>query len=92
MRKIINGKMYNTDTAEEICHFSSGQYGDFGYIRETLYKKKTGEFFLESYGGNLTSYQGETVIEPITEGEAKDFVERNGDVEKYIELFGEVEE
>lgn len=92
MKKIINGKMYNTETAEEICKYSSGQYGDFECIRKTLFKKKTGEFFLKAYGGAMTSYEGEETIEPLTEEEAKSFVERNGSVETYIELFGEVEE
>ena len=92
MKKIINGKMYDTDTATEICKYSSGMYGDFECIKQTLYKKKTGEFFLESYGGVMTSYEGEERIEPITEEEAKGFVERNSDAETYIDLFGEVEE
>ena len=34
---------------------------------------------------------GEKII-PLTEAEAKNWVERYGDVDTYIELFGEVEE
>lgn len=42
MKKIINGKMYNTETATEIEHYNNGMpYSDFTYFEESLYKKKT---------------------------------------------------
>lgn len=34
---------------------------------------------------------GEKII-PLTEEEVKNWVEQNGDIDTYIELFGEVEE
>lgn len=41
MKKIIDGKMYNTETATEIHHFNNGlPYSDFNYLEESLYKKK----------------------------------------------------
>ena len=47
MKKIINGKMYNTDTAKELAGWSSpGGRGDFSHYEETLYQKRTGEFLL----------------------------------------------
>lgn len=46
MKKIINGKMYNTETAEFIDSYESGYPKDFAYVYEALYRKKTGEFFL----------------------------------------------
>lgn len=93
MKKIINGKMYNDETAEEICTQSDGlMYNDFTHIHKILFKKKTGEFFLEIYGGPMTQYNGETSIKPITIETAKKFTEEHGSAEKYIELFGEVEE
>ena len=46
MKKIINGKKYDTDTAEQIGYDNNGLLcSDLSYIEETLYKKKTGEFF-----------------------------------------------
>ena len=45
MKKIINGKTYNTETAKEISEWSEGVYRDFTYIGETLYRKRTGEYF-----------------------------------------------
>lgn len=50
MKQIINGKMYNTETATEIATRSNGCTG-WEYLEETLYRKKNGEFFLCGSGG-----------------------------------------
>lgn len=102
MKKIINGKKYNTDTAIEIA--SSGPDGlsttDFRYYDETLYRKKTGEFFLAGEGHGMTKYAssngntsgwGEAII-PLSDDEAKEWVEQECDSETYEEIFGEVTE
>ena len=103
MQKIIDGRMYNTETAEVIAKAdSNGVYArsDFHWQKETLYKKKTGEFFLCGEGGPMTKYAepdgngarwGEKII-PLTVDDAKRFVEENCSTETYIELFGEPEE
>ena len=52
MNKVINGKRYDTDKAEQIAQSDNGCYvGDLDYYCETLYRKRTGEFFLHSEGG-----------------------------------------
>lgn len=100
MKKIINGKKYDTETAREIAQISEGRYRDFEYWEETLYLKKTGEFFLYCYGGAASRY-GQPVgdhwtdsgkIEPLAEEDAKEWVSRNCDGDTYEGLFGEVEE
>lgn len=102
MKKIIDSKMYNTETAELIQEWDNGIYGaDFQRCSEELYRKKTGEFFLHGEGGPLTKYAvsygaqnvgwGEIII-PFSEAEAKDWMETNGDADKYEEIFGTVEE
>lgn len=102
MKKIINGKKYDTDTAREMGHWDNGRlYSDFGYMEETLYLKKTGEYFLHGEGGpatkyadylceNTTSY-GEAII-PLDEDEAKSWAEQRLDCDNYERIFGEVEE
>lgn len=102
MKKIINGKMYNTETAAEIAHYNNGlPYSDFTYFKESLYKKRTGEFFLAGNGGAMTKYAhhcadrtscgGDGII-PLTEAEAKEWAENHMSTERYIETFGEPEE
>lgn len=46
MRRIIKNKVYDTSTAKKMGTYR-GLFGDY----ESLYRKKTGEFFLHAYGG-----------------------------------------
>lgn len=101
MKKIINSKAYNTETAKELGSYWNGYgRGDFNYICETLYCKKTGEYFLHCEGGALTQYaisvaNGSTFgsrIIPYSETEAKEWVENMLSAEEYEKIFGEVEE
>ena len=101
MKKIIDGKLYNTATAEAVDSYDNGLYGTFRYWEEALYRKKTGEYFLYGYGGPATEYSeqvgpneygsGERII-PLTAAEAKTWMEKYGDVDTYIKYFGEPEE
>ncbi|MBQ6501537.1 MAG: hypothetical protein IJI87_09220 [Mogibacterium sp.] len=101
-KAIINGKMYNTETATEIANYWNGLgNGDFNNMDESLYKKKTGEFFLCGEGGPLTKYREEAFgggfcggsrIIPLTVDEAKKWCEQYCDADTYIQTFGEPEE
>lgn len=103
MKKIINGKKYDTDMAKEVGYDNNGLLcSDFYYIEETLYKKKTGEFFLCGRGGAMTKYAerqsngssclGKAIIVPLTEDKAKKWAEDHLTVEEYEGIFGEAEE
>ena len=84
MKKVINGKMYNTDTAEMI--YSLPSWKDTGH---DMYKKKTGEFFIYCW----SKWSGhEPHIEPLTEERAKELCEVYLDGDEYEEVFGKVEE
>ena len=57
MNKVINGKRYDTDTAREVGSWENmDDAGNFDYLSETLYRKRTGEFFLHCEGGARTPY------------------------------------
>jgi hypothetical protein len=59
MKAIIDGKRYDTETAEEIGSFDYGHYpgsGDFSHWSATLYQTKAGTFFLHGEGGALTRF------------------------------------
>ena len=46
MKKIINGRLYNTDTAKLIGSWSNGlSSSDFHYCTEDIYQKQNGEYF-----------------------------------------------
>ena len=93
MKKMINGKKYDTDTADEICHYGYSYTGGFDYYEDTLYRKKNGEFFIHSVGGaRCNTWSGREEIYPIVNEEAMEIVESHCDVDKYEEIFGKVEE
>lgn len=58
MKKIINGKTYNTETAREIAAlYSSGlSKSDFRFWSEALYLTKKGVYFLHGEGGAMTQW------------------------------------
>jgi len=102
MRKILNGRRYDTDTAREMASWSNRLgYSDFGNCAETLYLKITGEYFLYGEGGPLTRYSesvpsggwtGGYDIVPLAIEEAREWAESHCDSFEYEEIFGEVAE
>lgn len=101
MKKVVKGKMYNTDTATLLGIYTYMHPGDFRYEYEEMYRKKNGEFFMVCEGGPASRYsisEGNTTYGtvnnffPITDDEARKWIEKNLDVDMYIALFGEPEE
>lgn len=101
-RKIIEGKMYDTTTAKAVGSFSNTPYqNDFEYYCETLYRKRTGEFFLYGEGGPSSPYAeqirynewgyGEDII-PMPEDDAKHWAEVHLTADQYVAIFGPVAE
>ncbi len=101
MKKIINGRKYDTNSATLVASVNNGNNGDFGHWSESLYIKKNNEFFLYGEGGPMTIYgrelednsrgYGESIT-PLNESEAKAWLEENGDCDIYENYFGIVEE
>lgn len=101
MKKIIEGKLYNTETAEKIGGIYHGNYGDLNYWDNELYVTKKGAYFMTWEGGANSQYAEHIAHDKITGGEgmavmtedeAKNWAMENLDAEEYIEAFGEVEE
>mgnify|MGYP003378871881 FL=1 len=51
MKKIVNKRTYNTNTATKIGTYCEGQFGDPAGYEESLYKTKKGQYFLHGIGG-----------------------------------------
>lgn len=101
MYKVINGKRYNTDTAQLMGEHSYGYPGDFDYVSEELYRKQTGEFFIHGEGGAHTSYavavgqnswSGGERITPLSYAEAQKWAEEHLGGEEYDKIFGAVDD
>ncbi len=94
MRKIINGKKYDTETAKAMgkIHLTIDLSTDwFISWNERLYRKKSGEYFLYGYR-NTGCRSKEERITPLTEAKAKEWAEKCMEVDEYESVFGEVEE
>ena len=101
MKKIINGKRYDTETARLVGADGSGEYGSLYWWEETLYRKSTGEFFIHGEGGAGSKYAraiggsgwdiGERLM-PLTLEEAQKWAEEHLDSDQYEKIFGEVDE
>lgn len=101
MKKNINGRRYDTDTAKKIGKWDNGlPGGDLDYISETLYQKRTGEYFLHGDGGarswaavpDYDAMASGERIRPLSEEEARDWCERRLNAEAYEAIWGEPEE
>lgn len=97
MKKIINGKLYDTDKARYLGGDSYSNSRDFHHWTEELYVKRTGEYFLYGEGGPMTKYAestgqntwsgGEKII-PLTLQNAMKWAEEHLRAEDYEEIFG----
>ena len=57
MKKIIDGKLYNTETATHIVDWDNGLYcNDFGWCEESLYVTKKGAYFIHGEGGAMSCW------------------------------------
>ncbi len=99
MKKIINQKRYDTETAEFIARIDNElSYDDFNFWEETLYRKKTGEYFLYCFGGANSIYgvwKGNTGtagkhLKPLTYEQAKSWAEEHLNADGYEKIFGAI--
>jgi hypothetical protein len=99
-RKVIEGKAYDTETATFLAEASGGGYSnDFSHWEELLYRTPRGRLFVAGNGGALSrwseavgqnSWTGGSGIRPLSEGEARQWVETNSN-SSFETIFGEAE-
>ena len=97
MNKVIQGKRYDTETATKKAFACSNTNSrDFSYWEETLYQKRTGEYFLYGQGGPMSRYavsygnntwSGGAMIIPLSESQARKWAEQHLDGDEYDEIF-----
>ena len=86
MKRIIDGVTYNTETATLIYRDAlEGSWNDYKWQSESLYKTRSGRFFLHGEGGagtkygkavSTTSRAGGEQIKPISEDDARRWLEQ----------------
>lgn len=101
MKKYIDNKLYNTETAQEIGEWDNGGFGTFNYVSETLYLKRSGEYFLYGEGGANSRYSrlcganswcGDEQIIPMTLEEADYWAREHLSGDEYEAAFGAIPE
>lgn len=102
MKKIIDGKTYNTETAKEVGYASNNRVSrrDINFWEETLYRKKSGEYFLHGHGGAYSGYgrivrgmqTGGEMLISYSEEDAKKWASEKLDSAEYEKIFGKSEE
>lgn len=102
MKKVINGRMYDTETARMIGKVTLGEPRSWDYHEEVLFKKRSGEYFFRLEGTTFSRclehiYIGiinasAERIQPTSKHIAKLWAEENLDGDTYIELFGKTED
>lgn len=61
MKKVICKVEYDTENAELVAKFTSGNFGDADGYEESLYKTANGKFFLYVNGGEESPYKKEDI-------------------------------
>lgn len=98
MKAIIDGLRYNTETAEHLGHASECLGSrDFRNWEGTLYRTKSGRYFLAGSGGPMTRWaesngnttSGSEGIIPLSKSEALAWAERNLSAETVESAFNE---
>jgi len=101
MRKIINDRAYDTDTAELLFRFVGDlEQNDYRFFAQTLYRKKNGEFFMLCEGDAMSPYLRGNGVEPVMggeiqvleESEIREWAQFHMTGDEYEAIFGKVEE
>lgn len=101
MKKIIDGRRYDTETAERIAEYEFGTSGDHHRVYESLYRTPRGRFFIEYAGGPMSKYavsngphlvSGSSGIIPLSADEAREWCERHDVSADTIAQYFEVED
>lgn len=98
LKSIVEGEIYDTKTATEVAVFEHYPGDNYYLLEEHLYQNKNGKFFLTAAGMGGTPYgykeyhNGEYVrghvLLPLTDEQAKKWLELRELVDEFIEIFG----
>ena len=74
MKKTICRVEYDTETAEVVCKFTSGNFGDAAGYEEILFRTPKGKYFVYGNGGAESPYPEEK-IDRIAESKTQAWIE-----------------
>lgn len=98
MKKIYNGKRYDTSTATQVASYDNGLgHREMQFVEEILYRTQKGAWFLYGQGGAMTRWSqpagdmrgSGSDIAVLSENEAQQWLEDHGKdeaLEKYFTI------
>ena len=99
MKRVIEGKVYDTDTAELLHVWENmADTGDFRYCSEELYMTQRGSYFIAGEGGAMSPYaeslgggnwSNGNGIEPVSKDRAMKWLEEHHGHDVLLERFSE---
>ena len=101
MNRVIDGHKYDTETAKKIGSWDNGLYGDLYSVTETLYRTKSGYYFIHGEGGagscyskmiENNSWTGSEDIIPMTAEASEEWAKEHLTADDYEKVFGEAED
>jgi hypothetical protein len=95
MQKVVNGKRYDTEKAEQVCTWGSEGRSDFSWHTTSLYRTPKGNWFTAGEGGPMSewrrragdSWTGGSGLDPIDSNEARELLEKHGTPEQNAQHF-----
>lgn len=96
MQKLIDGKLYDTETATKLGEWwNNYPLNDFNYCVEKLYRTQKGTYFLHGDGGAMSKYAGRagnmrcggSAITPMSRKEAFQWAQESLEAEEVLALF-----
>jgi len=101
MKKVINSKVYDTEKAQLIAeaHHDNVYDSDGNSLKQWLYQKKTGEYFVYAVGAAIElqnifqhGYKPNAGIYPLTYEQAQRWAERELTADQWESVFGDPED
>lgn len=100
MKKIIDGKVYNTETAKSLTTYQYGTSNDLRYYCEELFVTSKGNYFLFGEGGPASRYavtcsgssSGGRDITALTRQEAFEWCQEHNRVSTIEKVFSDMME
>jgi len=78
MERRINGRVYNTNTSKQVAKADRRHLeGEFWYV-ERLHRSRRGLFFLVGIGGELTRWNDDAGLVPLTQDQVDHWLEKHG--------------
>lgn len=100
MKKVINGSLYDTETAKPLGQ-RNDYYDHLSWMSETLYRTKSGKYFVYGEGGGNSRYavmtecghwESGAKITPVSLDEAQKWAEEHLTGDEYLAAFGPTQE